>query len=222
MTCLPVIRRLGVALLLSSGAGAQSAPPRMHLDFTAARGSTLTTFSAGAVGMTVPILGHFRFGLGVRGTYAGGDLKLTPAGARNVPVGVVDTLSLTSSALLFNVSGHVSALLTDRFEVGMNIDLLGLGAGASRSGMYRLSAGASPISVEATPASVNLFLYGSNDRGSLNSEFFGVWHATRRVAIRAGLSHQLVEYKTSRLLSSNTDRFRRYSNLGVVGVRVGR
>ena len=203
--------------------GGMAAIPRTNWEFTAGTGSNLSSVSAGIVRSTKRMLdGYVRFGLGLRATFATGDLKLTPAGAKNVPAGVIDTLSLSSSALMLNVSGHASVLLTDRLEAGLNIDLAGVGAGSDRNASYRASTSAAATSVNASPSSTNLFLYGSNDRGSLNSEFFGAWRATDRVTIRGGLSHQLVEYRATRTLSSNTDRFRRYSNLAFVGIRIGR
>lgn len=200
---------------------AQTPFERTSWEFAVAKGSTLSSASLGIVGSTRP-LNHFRFGLGVRGTYVTGDLKLQAAGATNVPSDVRDTLSLPASVLMLNIGGHVSAQITDRLEVGMNIDLFGLGAGGSRAGSYRQSQSAPAVAVDASPATTNVFLFGSADRGSLNSEFFAAWHATNKLTIRAGLSHQLVEYRASRALASNTDRFRRYTNLGFIGVRVGR
>ena len=208
--------------LFASGICAQSPSARTSWEFTAAAGTSITTASVGIVRSTRPLLGRFRFGLGLRGTFAAGDLKLTPAGAKNVPAGVIDTLAVSASAIMLNVSGHASVLVTDRLEAGLNIDLAGLGTGSERTGTYRTSSTAAATTVGASPSATNVFLYGSNDRGSLNSEFFAAWRATDRVTIRGGLSHQLVEYRAKRLLMSNTDRFRRYSNLIFVGVRIAR
>lgn len=192
-------------------------------EVTAGAGSKLTTVSAGIVRSTNPVLdGYVRFGVGVRATFGSGDLKLTPAGAKNVPAGVIDTLSVAARTAMLNVSGHISVLLTNRLEAGFNIDLAGVSAGSDRTATYRASATAAPTSVTAAPTTSNVFLYGSKDRGSLNSEFFAAWRATERLTVRGGLSHQLVEYKTSRVLTSNTDRFRQYSNLVFVGLRIAR
>ena len=208
--------------LLTSALNAQVPLARTNWEFTAARGTDLTTASVGIVQSTRPVLGHVRFGLGLRGTYATGDLRLSPAGATNAPTGVIDTLSVSASALLLNVSGHASVLLTDWLEAGLNIDLAGLATGSERTGTYRASSSAPATTVGASPSATNLFANGSKDRGSLNSEFFAALRATNRVTIRGGLSHQLVEYRAKRVLASNTDRFRRYSNLVFVGVRIAR
>ena len=209
----------------AQGGGMSGVGPRAssNWEFTAAAGSKLTTVSAGIVQSTTPMLdGHVRFGLGLRATFGAGDLKLTPAGAKNVPAGVIDTLSLSASAVMLNISGHASVLLTDRLEAGFNIDLAGVAAGSDKTASYRASGAAPATSVTASPSSTNVFLYGSKDQGSLNSEFFAAWRATNRVTVRGGLSHQLVEYKAARVLTSNTDRFRQYSNLAFVGLRIGR
>ena len=149
-------------------------------------------------------------------------MKLTPAGATNVPAGVVDTLRLNAGAIMLNVSGHLGIVITKRLEAGLNIDLAGFGGGAARSATYQASPGGATTSVDASPSSTNIFLYGSKDRGSLNSEFFAAWAATDRLTIRGGLSHQLVEYRAERNLSSNTDRFRQYANLLFLGARFAR
>ena len=148
------------SMIVASRLYAQAPPARTNWEFTAAKGSTLTTASVGIVASTPVLLKHARFGIGVRGTFATGDLKLTPAGAKNVPAGVVDTLHASARALMFNISGHVSALVTRRLEAGMNIDLVGLGTGGSRESRYRASAAATPVTVDASPATTNVFLYG--------------------------------------------------------------
>lgn len=216
------MRTICLLAMISASLAAQSAPAgRTMWDLTAGTGNGATSVSLGAA-LTRGALGdRVRLGLGLRSTYVGGTLKLTPA-ARNIPAGVVDTLATPVVALMLNVSGHAALVLTGRLHAGMNIDLVGLGAGGARTATYRASASATPLTVSASPARTNVFLYASNDRGSLNSEFFAAWMLSDRVALRGGLSHQLVEYETERALSSNTRRFRKYSNLLFVGLRAAR
>ena len=156
---------------------------------------------------------------GVRSTWAMGDLELTAAGAHDVPAGVVDTLRVRNAgALMVNVVGGIGIRLAPRLEAAMNIDLTGFGVGGERTAEYRTSPTAAPSDERAAPSGANLFLYGSKDRGSLNSEFFAAWRARDRVVVRAGLSHLLTEYSATRMLTSNTRRFRQYSNLLFVAV----
>jgi hypothetical protein len=203
--------------------GAQRTESRTAWDFTLATSGTVSSASASWVGFTAPVVAdRIRFGLGLRATAVGGDLALTPRGATRVPVGVIDTLYLSSAALMVNVSGHAEARLTDRLAAGLNIDLVGFGAGGDRDARYHAGAGIADQSVRAKPTGSNIFLYGSKDRGSLNSEFYARWRLNERVAVRGGLSHQLVEYEAARTLASNTAFFRQYRNLAVVGVRIQR
>lgn len=197
--------------------------PPVRWDLTLGNGEGVTSVSLGAVRLRDVFPGNrLRVGLGLRTTFVTGEQRLTPAGAKNVPPGVIDTLTVKAAAFMLNVAGHVGVVLTSRLDVGLNIDLAGVGFGASRDATYRASAGASATAVDASPATGNLFLYGSNDRGSLNSEFFVSWKARDRITLRGGLSHQLTEYKAERVLTSNTDRFRHYSNLIFVGARLTR
>lgn len=221
----PQILLLTLAITVpAAGVAAQSAtrsPTRW--DLTAGSGEGVTSLSVGAMRSRDVLPGdRLRLGLGLRSTFVTGDQRLTPAGAKNVPVGVIDTLTVPTAAVMLNVSGHVSIVLSSRLEAGMNIDLAGFGFGPSRQASYRASAGATPSAVEASPSTTNVFLYGSKDRGSLNSEFFAAWKVNDRVTLRGGLSHQLTEYRAERTLSSNTDRFRHYSDLLFLGARLSR
>jgi len=203
-------------------AQARMSPPT-RWDLTAGSGDGVSTVSLGALRSRDVLPGkRIRIGLGLRATAVSGDQKMSPAGAKNVPAGVTDTLQAATAALMLNVAGHLSVVVSRRFEAGLNIDLAGLGAGPSRDATYRTSGGSAGTPVKASPATANLFQYGSKDRGSLNSEFFGAFQATERLTVRAGLSHQLTEYRAERDLTSNTDRFRRYANLCFVGARLSR
>ena len=209
--------------LVSTSLAAQSASAGgFRGDITLGNGNGATSVSLGATRMKAVLNQRLLLGLGLRTTFVAGDLKLTPAGAKNIPAGVIDTLFVASSALMLNVSGHAAVILTSRLQAGLNIDLAGVGAGASRTGSYRASAGAARTTVSASPAGANVFLYGSKDQGSLNSEFFAAWAVNDRFTVRGGLSHQLVEYEAERTLSSNTKRFRSYTNLLFLGVRIAR
>jgi hypothetical protein len=212
-----------VLLLLAATAAldAQPADVSRKWDATLGAGDGLMSVSFGLVVPRDVFLGHVRLGVGARLTFVNGDFELTPAGTRDRPVGVADSLFLSSSALMLNVSTH-AGLVWDRLEAGMNIDLAGLGAGSEGSGDYRRAAGATPLSVKARPAPFGLLALGSNDVGSLNSEFFAAWRINDRHTLRAGLSHQLVEFRTRSVLTYGADRYRQYANLAFVGLRTTR
>jgi hypothetical protein len=133
--------------------------------------------------------------------YPNGRADLIAAGAHNtLTVSRPRTFALD---LMFTLSARVVAGL----ELGMNIDLVGVGFGPTVDGAY---AGADPALAgpqRARPTAFNVFLFGRHDRGQLDSEFFvaywaGAW------GIRAGVSHMSTEYTTDRALDAGNDRFR--------------
>jgi hypothetical protein len=211
-------------LALASPVAAQSLTDvNRAVDFAFGNGGGATTLS---VGLTkIGVVGKFaklRAGLGLRGTLEAGTLNLTPQDAQFVPNSVVDTLRISVAPIALNVAVHLGYLLTDRVQAGFNIDLFGYSTGGSRSGIYTENATAPAEGVNARAASINIFQGGSQDRGNLNSQFFLMWAFSDRHAIKAGLSHQRVEYKTDTKLASNTNRFSTFSNLVFIGAQIAR
>lgn len=117
-------------------------------------------------------------------------------------VSSVDVHSL--NLLLETEYGFLENLL-----VGMNIDLVGFSFGTEKD--IRTTAGASG---KTKPASVNLLLGGKNDKGALNSEFFIAYRVNSDWKIRAGLSHQVVEYETA----LSTEKAQRFFDLFFIGI----
>jgi hypothetical protein len=133
--------------------------------------------------------------------YPNGDADLLAAGANNTLT--VDRPRNFALNLMFAVSARIYRGL----EVGLNIDLLGVGFGPEVTGTY---AGADPAFAgpqRASPTRFNLLLFGRHDRGQLDSEFFlAYWFGS--LGVRAGVSHMSTEYTTSRRLDAGNDRFR--------------
>jgi hypothetical protein len=133
--------------------------------------------------------------------YPNGDARLLEIGARN-------TLNVDAPrTFALNAMFAISARIVAGLEVGMNIDLLGVGFGSGVTGAY---SGADPAltgSQRASPTRFNLLLLGRHDRGQLDSEFFAsYWFG--RWGVRAGASHMSTEYTTDRRLDAGNDRFR--------------
>ncbi len=133
--------------------------------------------------------------------YPNGDADLLAARANN-------TLTVTTPRnYAVNLMFAASLRLYRGLEAGLNIDLLGVGFGPEATGTY---AGTDPRFAgpqQASPTRFNLLLFGTHDRGQLDSEFFlaywfGDW------GVRAGVSHMSTEYTTSRKLDAGNDRFR--------------
>jgi hypothetical protein len=132
----------------------------------------------------------------------------------------IDTLSITS-AQFFMVSAAFNAryFLSERWSIGMDIDVVGATVGKVSSGVFRAgSEGRAPSVESSSPASFQLLLAGDNDIGNLYSEFYVSYELNEHIGVRAGLSHVVTEVTTSRPLTYDNDRFRRFSNLGFVGV----
>jgi hypothetical protein len=147
---------------------------------------------------------HLRLGLGARFTsWLGGSgvvFKSVPDGAQYTLA--VDPDGIYSLNLMFVASYRIVSGL----EVGLNIDLIGAGFGGGATGVYSGS-GAFAGPQTAKPAGFDLFLFGSADKGQLNSEFFAAWWFGE-VGVRAGLSHIITEYVTTQPLDGGNTRFR--------------
>jgi hypothetical protein len=95
-------------------------------------------------------------------------------------------------------------------DIGFNIDVFGVTFGGNQSGIFRASE-SKPLNNStqtAKPTPFNLLLISDSDRGSLNSELYYRYWIKKTSALRVGLSFQFVEYKTSRILTFENDRYR--------------
>lgn len=164
----------------------------------------------------------FVIGTGVRYTgFFGNDINFTSApNELAIEPTSVDTLLGTSPAinslnLLINLGYNIS----DRIQVGFNIDALGLSFGPEGSPTY-LSNGAS-TSTTASPTSPNILLVGNNDLGSLNSHFYGKVNLTDKIGVKIAYQYLFNELTTSTAVQTapiSNDRFRVKSSQIFVGV----
>ncbi len=168
--------------------------------------------------------GKFKVGLGLRLTSLfAQDLNFRTAPARLTSgkqslvalftediVANIDTLRLPKSQTnSLNLSLHLQYTFGSRFDVGFNIDAIGVSFGGKQSGEFLARSQGRPVTIE--PAKVtpfNLLLISDSDRGSLNSELYARYWVGPKVGIRAGLSFQFSEYTTDRKLTFDNDRFR--------------
>ncbi len=98
--------------------------------------------------------------------YPNGDAQLLAAGARNT------LIVAKPQNYAVNVMFAASARVYGGLEAGLDIDLLGVDFGPAVTGTY---AGSDPRFVgpqEASPTRFNVLLFGTHDRGQLDSEFF--------------------------------------------------
>lgn len=205
----------GPALLALAPASARAA--EVLYDLALAADSNARILSVGAARR------HFFFparrlslGYGARASMLTGRVELSPVRAD----GAEDRLLLDNVRLAtLNASVHAAVRLSEPLEAGFNLDVAGGSLGGSTGGSYRPAGGGPPVGVSASPAKGNLFLFGSNDEGSLNSEFYAALRISPALSLRAGLSHFLTEYRADRELPGGRRSFRRFSNLLFVGLR---
>ncbi len=168
--------------------------------------------------------GKFIVGTGVRFTsYFGKDIYLTTAPAKlSVEPANVDSLfapkpSISSLNLLIDLGYK----LGDYVEVGFNIDALGFSFGPE--GSPNFISNAKVKSVKASPTSPNILLVGDNDRGSLNSHFYGRVKVTEKIGLNLSYQFLFNELTTSSKiqtvpLGSPNDRFRVKSSQIYAGI----
>lgn len=216
MTARSLILSCLVAFAAAAPEGA-AAQPENFFDFAFASDVASRVLSAGAARRHAVFAGgRLLLGYGARASLQTGRVELYPVRVD----GAVDRLTVHDAHLAsLNANVHAAVKLGGPIEAGFNLDVAGASVGASQSASYRSSPTAAPAGVRASPSAGNLFLFGSNDRGSLNSEFYASWRVSPAFSLRAGLSHFLTEYRAERELASGTRLFRRFSNLIFVGVR---
>lgn len=167
--------------------------------------------------------GRFKIGTGLRLTnFSGSDIDFITAPADlTIDEANLDTLRLGSAAVTYvAIPIHLEYSFNEKFDIGFNIDVVGLTFGGEQSGTFAASQSASlnNSTQVGNPTSPNILLVGDNDRGSLNSELYARYWATEKLGIRAGLSFQFIEYTTNRPLTFDNDRFRAKLMQPMIGI----
>lgn len=180
---------------------------------------------------------HLGVGAGVRLTsYFGKDQYYTTAPAKltsgKTGPGVFfsDNIEQNIDTVLFNKPqvNSVNLSLNFSYEIyksitlGFNIDAIGFSFGSKKTGTYFSNAGAD-VTVRAKPTSFNALLISDNDKGSLNSEFYGAYQFDKLWSGKIGFQFLFTEYKTDSKIQITpdgqmNDRFRNKSSGIFVGV----
>jgi hypothetical protein len=132
----------------------------------------------------------------------------------------VDTFFVSKSQNnSLNISINLQYTIKEKFDIGFNIDALGLSFGGSTTGKYiayqSTDNGTQQI---ASTTSLNLLLVSDNDIGALNSELYFRYWFNQKWAFRVGASFLFTEYTTSNKLRLDNDRWRNKSLMGLVGI----
>ncbi|HEY7726616.1 MAG TPA: hypothetical protein VH880_14880 [Anaeromyxobacteraceae bacterium] len=156
---------------------------------------------------TFPFLGgRLRLGVGARFS-----AFLSGSGARFEDVdapGAIHRLTVDGVRIYaLNAMFIATVRLAAGLEAGFDIDLAGAALGPAVNGAYPSADPAFAGTQRARPRRWNLLLLGDRDLGQLDSQFFLAWWPGH-FGLRAGLSHEITEYVTSRRLDGGNDRFR--------------
>ena len=132
----------------------------------------------------------------------------------------IDSL-IVKSAANTSINAAVSFVykFSSKFNLGFNIDLIGVSFGGSSAANYRN--GAVGKTTTASPANFNLLLVSDNDLGSLNSEFYGRYNFNEQWGVKVGFQFLFTEFKTETKVQTfpqQNDRFRNKSFLPSIGV----
>jgi hypothetical protein len=189
-------------LLLSAPAIAHGQGPAVDASF----GVTHRSWRL-AVGMPWQLrLGdRIRVGAGPRLTRFGG--RTRSYRAPDAPSTFPRRIDLAPEVWALNFMVSAELRLAGPFSAGANLDLAGVAAGPpQRVGSERLE-----------PARGSLFLYGDNDRGSLNSEFYLRLMVAHRLAVRAGASHYVTGYRVAS--GPERPRYLRFDTVPFIALR---
>lgn len=190
-----------LALVLPSAAAAQ----RVGWDASVGAGSDAWRAAAAAL-WRVEVASRLSLGAGARLTYyAGSARSYTNRG--EVTTGLPSALDVDPEVWGLNLYVQGELGIAGPLHAGANIDLAGVALGPSRT--------AGPATLE--PARGSVLLWGTNDRGSLNSEFFVGLDVAPGVQVRAGASHYVTGYRAE--LGAERTRYQRFETVPFVGVR---
>jgi hypothetical protein len=132
----------------------------------------------------------------------------------NIDTFLIKTAQVNSLNLMITLGYNASPKLLFRF----NIDVIGFSFGNSVNGNY--INGLQGAMESADPSPFNLLLVSDNDKGSLNSEFFGRYLISDKWGIKAGVQFHFTEYTTENEIQQQpepNDRFRNKSLMFMIG-----
>ena len=132
----------------------------------------------------------------------------------------IDTFYVTKAQSSFiNISINLQYTIKEKFDIGFNIDAVGLSFGGKTNGKYIAYQSVANGTVhQAAPTSFNLLLISDNDIGALNSELYFRYWFKPKWAIKAGASFAFTEYTTENKLRLENDRWRNKALMGMIGV----
>lgn len=131
-----------------------------------------------------------------------------------------DTLrSQHQTTYFFNLQFLAEVALLKWWDVGMNIDLVGVSWGPVTPALYYSNSSGNDGSIQNTqPENLNLMLFGKNDFGNLNSQFYMRIWPSKDVSLKFGMSLATLTNLTEMPLSDGNSRFHGGSYMGFVSL----
>lgn len=207
-------------IFVSFGAVAQSGT---SFELGGAIGSSVGSISAsGFQNWGLGSKKKFYIGTGIRFTsFFGSNVNFTTAPAdltaddKNVDTLFAPSPGINSLNLMINLGYKIS----EKFDVGFNIDAIGISFGPTGSPNYIRNGKSVPSS--ASPTSTNILLVGDNDKGSLNSHLFVRYKLSDHLGFKVAYQFLFNELTTTtkiQTIPSANDRFRAKSTMVYVGL----
>ena len=135
----------------------------------------------------------------------------------------IDTVQFsTSQTNSVNIGIYLNYLFPsfkNKLEIGINIDAVGFSFGSKQTGIYKGQ------KVSAKPSGFNALLISDSDIGSLNSEWYVSYLASKKIAIQFGYTFIFSEYTTDNKIqqipnsTDKNDRFRYKANQIMLGIK---
>lgn len=165
---------------------------------------------------------RFYIGTGLRFTSLfGSNINFTTASAdltsddKNIDTLLAPSPSVSSLNLMVSLGYKVS----EKFDVGFNIDAIGISFGPTGTPSY-IRNGKS-VASSASPTSPNILLVGDNDKGSLNSHLYVRYKLSEKLGLKLAYQFLFNELTTTtkvQTIPSANDRFRAKSAMIYFGV----
>ena len=134
----------------------------------------------------------------------------------------LDTLFISTAQInSLNAAIFLMYKFSNKFSIGFNIDAIGFSFGQDQESVFYSYSENIPVTTSnASVTNFNLLLTGDYDIGSLNSEFYAHYDASKEIAIRVGVNFLFSEYTTDQSFAFDNDRFRQKSLGLMVGVTI--
>ena len=140
----------------------------------------------------------------------------------NIEENIDSVLFKNAQVNSLNLSINIQYAFTKKFAAGFNIDAIGFSFGGKKDATYFGNNGTGGAT-SAKPTGFNLLLISDNDKGSLNSEFYGKYMFNNKWAAKLGYQFLFVEYTTDTKVQTTpdgqtNDRFRNKSSGILLGI----